>query len=135
MLVGGQAGGQRAYGRAGAAGEIGDLHRRMLLERGDGRIEHIGVARAAVERLAQRQPVGGKSAHASASSARAKISADCRQLGSPRAAACAAAIILLRSSVSPMRRPSACAKAPTSPGATSRPAPAGTVSGMAPALL
>src|SRR5260370_16524457 len=99
---------QRTQGRAGAAGKIDNPHRGKRFERGGDRVENARIARAQVVRLAQGQPVGEKAAHASLSSARAKISAECCQAGSRGAAARAALARRRRRSPSPLTRRTPC---------------------------
>ena len=79
-----------AQGRAGAAGEIDHRHRAERAERTDDRSDHVGIACGEIVRLAQRQPFGGKSAHATRSSASANKRACCGQEGKVAARAPAA---------------------------------------------
>ena len=126
---------ERAQRRAGAAGEIDDPDRGAAFERSDNGVEHRRIARARIVRLAQREPVGRKAAHASASSARANIFAESCQVGSCRAAARAAMrqmAPLVRIFDQPAQRARERARIVRR---NQTPAPAGTVSGIAPAVV
>src|SRR4029079_17482411 len=123
----------RAQRGAGAAGEVDDRDRRLIEEGARDRVEHGGVTRREIIGLAQSQPPGGKAAHWMPASTRAN-SAAC-PLHDGNALARAPAARRSRSAGSSMRRWQVAARAWTSSGGTSTPAPPGIVSGMAPALV
>ena len=96
----------------------------------------VDVAGRAIIRLAQRQPLGGKSAHASRPTPARTVRPACRQVGRLLAAARAPAVSRARSgrfANHPHERLSV--NAATSSGGTSTPALGGTVSGIAPAVV
>src|SRR5215471_14135307 len=124
-----------AQGRAGAAAEIDDAYRAPARESCGQRTEDRCVARACVVRLAQGEPIGREFVHRLPSMARTKTAAAASQVGSRLAAARALAASRARSASSEITSRSAAASAELSPGGTRSPAPAGTVSGIAPAVV
>src|SRR5712692_3657818 len=132
-LARGKVGPDRPQRRTGAAREVDDRNRSLLDESIGDRIEHGRVARGEIIGLAQGKPLGRKAAHARPSSARANSAPCSRQDGNTIARAPAAR--RWRSSGLSISRRSTAANASTSSGGTSTPAPAGTVSGIAPAVV
>src|SRR5215467_15484345 len=126
-------GSYRSQRRAGATGEIDDRDRCLPKKRVGDRVAHERVARGEIVGLAQCQPLGGKALHPRPSSTRAKRAA-C-SLHDGNLAARAPAARRSRSFEFAMRRCNVAVSASTSSGATSTPAPGGTVCGTAPAVV
>src|SRR6266516_3803135 len=119
--------------RAGAASEIDHGDCRLPNESAGNALEHHGVARGDIIGFAQCQPLCGVLAHPTLSRTRANKAACCGHDG--KMAARAPAARRSRSAGFSMSRCNAAASASMSSGATSTPAEAGTVSGIAPAVV
>src|SRR5262245_24074837 len=125
---------ERAQRRSGAAGEVDDGRGLLIGESGGHRGHDVAVARGEIIGLAQRQPLGLE-AHVTASRTEAKTCADCGHAGSWAAAGRACAARRWRASRLATTRRNAAASAAQSSGGTRMPAPGGTVSGIAPAVV
>src|SRR6266566_7980136 len=130
-----QARGDRAQGRPGAAAEIDDANRAQPRDGGGQRVENRGVSRALIVRFACRKPAGRERLHDTPSITRTNTAAAAAQVGSRFAAARALRASRARSPASEISSRNAAASAGTSSGGTRSPAPAGTVSGIAPAVV
>src|SRR5690606_27429876 len=135
-----ESGREKAQVRARAGAEIDDIERRLRAARD--RAAHGAGAGCVVRRLAEREPLARKPAHAPtlgerparAATAEAKRSLASAHVGSAAPRSRARADSAACSASSSSSRASAAARASTSPGGTSKPA-SPTVSGTAPAFV